>query len=61
MKEKITERVLKLFEVKSIMTLSLIFVACYGFITGKISAELFAAWVTAVVTYFFTKKSAEQK
>lgn len=61
MKEKITERVLKLFEVKSIMTLLLIIVACYGFIVGKISAELFAAWVTAVVTYFFTKKSAEQK
>lgn len=57
MKEKIIERICKLLEVKSIMTLVLVIVACYGFTTKMISAELFAAWVTAVVTYFFTKNT----
>ena len=50
------KRVEQLLEVKSIVTLLLVSVACYGFVTKMISAELFGGWVMAVMTYFFTKQ-----
>jgi len=55
------KRLEKLFEVKSIVTLSLVFVACYGFVVGKVPVELFATWVGAVITYFFTRKQPDTK
>lgn len=46
----------QLLEVKSIVTLLLVSIACYGFVAKMISAELFGGWVMAVMTYFFTKQ-----
>jgi uncharacterized membrane-anchored protein len=46
----------QLLEVKSIVTLLLVAVACYGFVTKMITAELFGGWVMAVITYFFTRQ-----
>lgn len=54
MKDKLT----KLVEVKSVVTFALIGVTCYLAVVSKIalSAEFFASVVTAVITYYFTRK-----
>ncbi len=49
------ERLLKLMEVKSIVTLTLTVAATFGFVTGVVPVELFATWFGAVLTYFFNK------
>jgi hypothetical protein len=53
------EKLKKLAEVKSIVTFALIGTLCYLAIRSRIeiSQELFAAVITAVITYFFTRKS----
>ncbi len=61
----IKDKLAKLIDVKSIATLAviadLIFLVDYCVVTGNESAEklviLFTNVVTAIVTYFFTKKS----
>lgn len=57
MGQKLIERLIKLLEVKSMITLMLVAVACWGFIAGLISTELFATWVGMIITYFFKKDS----
>lgn len=49
------ERVLKLLEVKSIVTLVLVFSATYGFLTGIVERDIFAGWVGMILVYFFNK------
>jgi len=49
------DRLLKLMEVKSIVTLTLTAAATYGFITGVVPVELFATWFGATLAYFFNK------
>jgi hypothetical protein len=51
MKEKLS----KLIDVKTIVTLALVAAAIYGFVQKIISAELFATWVTAIIVFYFTK------
>jgi hypothetical protein len=61
------EKLAKLIDVKSIATLAviadLIFLVDYCVVTGNESAEklviLFTNVVTAIVTYFFTKKKSD--
>jgi hypothetical protein len=48
-----------LVKVKSIMSLAMIFALIYGFVSGMISGEVFAGFVGAIITYFFTRKDAE--
>ncbi|MBR5286441.1 MAG: hypothetical protein IKU30_06025 [Clostridia bacterium] len=57
MKEKIVE---KLLTVKSIVTFILIGVTAYLAIVSRveISPEFFASVVTAVITYYFTRKES---
>jgi hypothetical protein len=49
------EKFAKLIDLKTIVTLSLVSAAVYGFVTKLISAELFATWVTAIIVFYFTK------
>jgi hypothetical protein len=49
------ERIIKLLEVKSIVTLSLTAAATYGFIVGKVPTELFGTWFGMILVYFFNK------
>lgn len=53
------ERLMKLLEVKSLVTLTLVGAATYGFIVKTISPELFATWVGMILTYFFSKDKKE--
>lgn len=44
-----------LLKVKSLMTLSVIFVFLYLSVTGQMSMELTSSVIMAVITYYFTK------
>lgn len=55
------DRLTKLLELKSIITLMLISVACYGFVVNKITPELFATWVGMVLVFYFTRKQPDSK
>ena len=52
------EKFAKLVDVKSIITFALVGCVCYLAIAGKIevSSEFFASIVSAVITYYFTRK-----
>lgn len=55
----IKEKLAKLVEVKSIVTFALVGVLCYLAVRQDtpIPTELYTAVVTAVITYFFTRKT----
>ena len=50
------KELLKLLELKSILSLVLILTTCYLALKGKIEIETFTALVMSVVTYYFTRK-----
>ena len=52
MKEKIT----KLIDLKSIITLSMSVALIVGFFMGRISTEVFIPFACMVFTYYFTRK-----
>lgn len=45
----------KLIDLKSLITLMLVGVTCYGFIARTVPIEAFIALVVAVITYYFTR------
>jgi hypothetical protein len=49
------ERLTKLLEVKTIITLALVFGGLYGFTTGMINTDVFGGWVGMILIYFFQK------
>lgn len=51
----IIERLVKLLEVKSIITLALVISAVWGFVNNMIPIELFGGWVGMILIYFFQK------
>jgi hypothetical protein len=55
---KMKEKIAKLIELKSIVTMALIGCTCYLAIKSgfTIAPEFFASIVTAVITYYFTRK-----
>ena len=55
------ERIAKLVDVKTFVTFALIGTTCYLAVRNNVqlSAEFVASIVTAVVTYFFTRKGSE--
>ena len=50
---------IKLFKVKSLMTIGVMIVFISLALTQKMSDELVASVITAVITYYFTKKGEE--
>ena len=54
---KITERLAKLLEVKSIISLMVLAALTYGFCTQFVPVEVYAPMAMAVITYFFTRKT----
>lgn len=52
----IKEKIAKLIDLRSIITIVMTFGALYGFITGKIGADQFLTLVTMVFMFYFTKK-----
>lgn len=50
------EKLAKLIDLKSIITLALAGTLVYGFVVGKIETKDFLIYVAMVFTYYFAKK-----
>ena len=53
------DRIAKLIDLKSIITLALSITLIYGFVVDKIDAKDFLVYVTLVLTFYFAKKDKE--
>lgn len=53
---KIKDRLAKLVDVKSIMTISLTLVFCYMSVVGRITADQFLTIFSVVISFFFGVK-----
>lgn len=61
MKEKyIQEKVAKLIDLKSIVTIIMTFALVYGFVENKIQTDQFIALATMVFMFYFTKKKESE-
>ncbi|NCU28493.1 MAG: hypothetical protein EOM85_02375 [Candidatus Moranbacteria bacterium] len=60
MKDMFTKRISALLEVKSIVTLALVFSAVWGFVNKMIPIELFGGWVGMILIYFFQKDKGKE-
>ena len=56
MKEKIT----KLIDLKSIITILITGTFIYGFVINKVNAEQFMTIATMIFTFYFAKKGSEE-
>jgi len=52
------EKIVKLIDLKSIITLALSITLIWGFVAGKIDAKDFLVYVTLVLTFYFAKKDS---
>lgn len=57
---KIKEKIAKLIDLKSIVTIIMTAGLFYGFIVGKIQADQFVTLVTMVFMFYFHKKGSEE-
>lgn len=57
---KIHDRIAKLIDVKSIITIALVIVLCIQTINGQPTQELFNSAVMLVLGFFFGKKTTSQ-
>lgn len=55
---KIKDRIAKLIDLKSIITLIVTIIFSYGFIVDKIEAKDFVMIVVMIFTFYFNKKKA---
>ena len=53
--EKLEDKLIKLIDVKSIITISLTVVFCHLAYIGKISVDQYMVVFTAVITYYFAR------
>lgn len=56
---KITERIAKLIDVKSIITFVIIGGMTYGFIVGSIDPTAYAGLGGSIIAYYFTKSEKQ--
>lgn len=50
------EKIIKLIDLKSIITLALSTALIWGFVVGRIDAKDFLVYVTLVLTFYFAKQ-----
>ena len=55
------DRIAKLIDLKSIITILMTGALIYGFITSKISNEQFMTIATMIFTFYFAKKDKEEE
>lgn len=56
----IKERLAKLIDLKSIITLAMTTALIYGFVVGKIDGKEFLVYVAMVLTFYFGKNTKEE-
>lgn len=54
------EKIIKLIDLKSIITLMMSVALIIGFFMGKITTEVFIPFASMVFTFYFTKKGSEE-
>lgn len=54
------EKIAKLIDLKSIVTIIITIALVYGFITNKIQADQFITLATMVFMFYFTKKKENE-
>ena len=57
----IKERIAKLIDLKSIITILITGSLIYGFVVEKINAEQFMTIATMIFTFYFAKKGSEEQ
>ena len=55
------EKICKLIDLKSIITLALAITLIYGFVVNKIDSKDFLVYVTMVFTFYFAKKDEKKE
>lgn len=50
------EKIIKLIDLKTIITLALTVALVWGFVIGKVETKDFLVYVAMVFTFYFTKK-----
>ncbi len=55
------ERICKLIDLKSLITMAMIGCLVYGFIVNKIETTEFIPLVTMILTFYFAKKDDKEK
>ena len=55
------ERLVKLIDLKSIITLALTAALIWGFIVGRVDGKEFLVYVTMVLTFYFAKKDKSEE
>jgi len=58
--EKFVNALIELLKVKTIITIVMIFTACYLALKGNLDVAVFVGMVTSVITYYFTKKDGDK-
>lgn len=56
--KEFTKQLIELLKVKSLMTIIVMGVFAYLSLTNQVSSELTSSVITAVITYYFTRKEA---
>jgi hypothetical protein len=54
------EKLIKLIDLKSIITILMAITLVVGFFKGMISAEVFIPFATMTFTFYFTKKDSDK-
>ncbi len=54
------DKLIKLIDLKSIITLALTSALIWGFVVGEVDAKEFLVYVTMVLTFYFAKKDNEE-
>ncbi len=54
------EKIVKLIDLKSIITLCMAIALIVGFFMGRISTEVFIPFASMVFTYYFTRKKESE-
>lgn len=55
------ERICKLIDLKSLITMAMIGCLVYGFVVNKIETTEFIPLVTMILTFYFAKKDDKEK
>lgn len=54
--KQLFDKLIKLIDLKSIITLTLAITLVWGFVSGKVETKDFLVYVTMVFTFYFAKK-----
>ena len=54
------DKIIKLIDLKSIITVALVVALIWGFVVGKVETKDFLVYVSIVITFYFAKKDKNE-